>query len=249
MKRITSLLPEWVKTPLIVVRDFIRGFAYSGKGRFCPVCGKESRKFCDFGIAPREDAMCPQCGALERHRFVWLYFNKRTNLFDAGTIRMLHIAPEKCFENRLKKRLGENYVTADLLNPRAMVKMDIMDIKFPNESFDVIYCSHVLEHVSDDRQAMREFYRVLKPKGWAILLVPITVEKTFEDPSIVDPQERLKVFGQEDHVRRYGTDYTERLREAGFKVSITRVFDLLEKEDAILMGITPASGEIYLCTK
>src|SRR5262249_12426105 len=78
---------------------------------------------------------------------------------------------------------------------------------------------HVLEHVPDDRRAMREFYRVLKPGGWAILLVPITVERTFEDPAVVDPAERLRLFGQEDHVRRYGPDYGDRLSEAGFAVS------------------------------
>jgi SAM-dependent methyltransferase len=98
------------------------------------------------------------------------------------------------------------------MNPRAMVRMDITDIQYPKDTFDVIYCSHVLEHVVDDRKAMREFHRVLRPDGWALLLVPITVEKTFEDPSVTDPEERLSVFGQEDHVRCYGPDYVERLR-------------------------------------
>jgi predicted SAM-dependent methyltransferase len=127
--------------------------------------------------------------------------------------------------------------------------MDITDIKYPGESFDVIYCSHVLEHVTDDRRAMSEFHRVLRRSGWAILLVPIYDGLTFEDPSIVDPQERLKAFGQDDHVRRYGSDYVDRLRDAGFKVRVTRIDDLVGKADAIRMGLTPDSGEIYLCTK
>jgi SAM-dependent methyltransferase len=193
--------------------------------------------------------MCVHCGALERHRFVWLYLNRKTDLFDGRTKRMLHVAPERCFEYRLKECLGGSYVTSDLLDPRAMVKMDITDIQYPDESFDVIYCSHVLEHVQDDKRAMREFYRVLKEDGWAILLVPITADMNFEDPSIVNPLERLKVFGQEDHVRRYGPDYVDRLHEAGFKVTITRVSDLFEKDNVILMGLTSASGEIYYCTK
>jgi ubiquinone/menaquinone biosynthesis C-methylase UbiE len=173
----------------------------------------------------------------------------KTDLFDGLPKKMLHVAPEHCLEPLLKKRLGNNYITADLVDPCAMVKMDITDIQYPDESFDVIYCSHVLEHVQDDRRAMREFHRVLKADGWAILLVPITAKVTFEDPSIVEPSERLKAFGQEDHVRRYGPDYVDRLREAGFKVAVTRVGDLFEENDVIRMGLGPASGEIYHCTK
>ena len=130
-----------------------------------------------------------------------------------------------------------------------MVKMDITNIDYPDQSFDVIYCSNVLEHVQDDRKAMREFYRTLKSNGWAILLVPITVEETYEDPSIIEPKERLKVFGQEDHVRRYGPDFADRLREAGFSVEVTEVNDLVQNNEAVRMGLTPASGEIYYCTK
>ena len=107
------------------------------------------------------------------------------------------------FERLLKKQLGSGYLTSDIRHPRAMVKMDITDIQYPDNPFDVIYCSHVLEHVPDDRRALSEFYRILKPTGWAILLVPIIAEKTFEDPSITDPSERLKLFGQADHVRGY----------------------------------------------
>jgi SAM-dependent methyltransferase len=162
---------------------------------------------------------------------------------------MLHVAPELCFEPKLKQSLGENYLTADLFHPRAMIKMDITNIEYPPESFDVIYCSHVLEHVQDDRKAMREFHRTLKSDGWAILNVPINAEQTFEDPTITDPNERLKAFGQEDHVRRYGPDYADRLRESGFKVEIIRVNDLVNGDEANRMGLTPASGEIYFCTK
>lgn len=193
--------------------------------------------------------MCPHCEALERHRFVWLYFAKCTNLFDGRAKKMLHVAPEISFEDRLKQRLGGSYITADLMNSRAMVKMDITDIQYPEETFDVIYCSHVFEHIQDDRQAMREFYRVLKKDGWAVLCVPITADLTLEDTTVVDPRERLKMFGQEDHVRRYGHDYVDRLREAGFRVTVTRVSDLFKQEDSILMGLTLASGEIYFCTK
>jgi SAM-dependent methyltransferase len=145
--------------------------------------------------------------------------------------------------------MGDNYLTADLSDPRAMVKMDITNIDYPDGSFDVIYCSHVLERVQDDRKAIREFYRTLKCSGCAILLAPITAKKTFEDSSISDPEERSKVFGQRDHVRRYGPDYADRLREAGFSVEIIKVNDLIQNDEAVRMGLTSASGEIYYCTK
>lgn len=213
------------------------------------MCGKSSSGFAPYGITTREEAQCVHCGALERHRLLWLFLRERTDLFDGKPKKMLHVAPESCFESRLKERLGEDYLTADLSSSRAMVKMDICDIQYADQSFDVIYCSHVLEHVADDRQALRELFRVLKNNRWAILLVPITCEKTFEDSSIVDPKERLKAFGQEDHVRRYGPDYIERLRAAGFTVAITRVGDLADSAEAARMGLTPASGEIFYCTK
>jgi SAM-dependent methyltransferase len=249
MKKIASVLPKWARPPLRRAREFLRTAPYYGTARWCPVCGLPSRRFRTYGRELREDVMCIHCGALERHRFVWLYLNRMTDIFDGRTKSILHVAPEPCFENRLKKRLGDSYVTADLTSPRAMVKMDITDIQYPDESFDVIYCSHVLEHIQDDKRAMREVYRILKRRGWAIMLVPITADSTFEDPSIVNPHERLKAFGQENHVRRYGPDYVDRLREAGFKVTITRVPDIFEKDDVIRMGLSPASGEIYYCTK
>jgi SAM-dependent methyltransferase len=249
MKIPESWLPEWVIAPLKRAVKLVRVLSYFGKARYCSVCGNSSSHFRTSGEVPREEAECVHCGALERHRLLCLFWQKRTHLFDGKSRKMLHVAPEKCLESMLKERLGGDYLTADLFNPSAMVKMDICAIQYPEQSFDVIYCSHVLEHVPDDKQAMREFFRVLKNDGWAILNVPITGEKTFEDSSIVDPKERLKAFGQEDHVRSYGPDYVERLRDSGFTVEVIKVDDLAESDDVVRMGLTPASGEIYYCTK
>lgn len=252
-RKVVALLPPFIKDPLKRTRDYARTHVapvvYQGTGRLCPVCEKTSRRFARYGAISRKDALCMRCNSLERHRLLWLYINRKTDLFDGKPKKMLHVAPEACLEAKFRQRLGTGYVTADLFNPRAMVKMDIMDIGFPDESFDVIYCSHVLEHVADDRKAIKEFRRVLKRDGWAILLVPILGEKTFEDPSIVDPEARVLAFGQEDHVRRYGPDYVDRLRDAGFKVEITRVADLAAPDDATSMGLGPLSGEIYFCTR
>ena len=247
--RLSSLVPSFLKPALRGARGYLHGLRYRGTGRLCPVCGSASRRFAPFGAVPRGDALCVHCGALERHRLTWLFFRRRTDLFDRTSARMLHVAPEPTIETALRGRLGASYVTADLNDPKAMLKMDITDIQLPDESFDVIYCSHVLEHVPDDRRAMRELRRILKRDGWAVFQVPVEREATFEDPSVTDPKERARLFGQEDHVRLYGPDCADRLGEAGFRVTVTAPSDFLTREEIERMGITSAAGAIYYCTK
>jgi len=186
---------------------------------------------------------------LERHRFVWYFFKEKTNLFKKENIKILHVAPEKPFENQLKELVGKSYITADLFNPDAMVKMDITNIQYPDESFNVIYCGHVLEHVPDDKKAMSELLRVLKKDGWAVLMVPVNSDKTIEDPTLNNPKERLRLFGQEDHVRSYGPDFKDRLENTGFKVKVITPRDILTDEEIIRMGITKGAGDIFYCTK
>ena len=138
---------------------------------------------------------------------------------------------------------------ADLHAGNVDITMDICDMQLPDNRFDFIYCSHVLEHVTDDRKAMREFYRVLSPRGMAFLLVPITAEVTFEDPTVTDPKERLRLFGLEDHVRVYGKDYTDRLRQSGFDVEEVKPGDFLDAEEIKRMGITSSAGSLFICYK
>ena len=179
----------------------------------------------------------------------WLFFQQRTNIFQRTPKRMLHIAPERQLEKRFKQLAHLDYLTADLVNPTVMVKMDITDIRYPDNTFDIIYCSHVLEHVSDDRKAMRELHRVLKPAGWAVIMVPITAEKSFEDPSIIDPSARERVFGQHDHVRRYGPDFKERLAEAGFKVEPIVPTEIVPLKEIRRLAIREGQAPLFLCTK
>src|SRR5262245_5269575 len=242
-------LHQSVRTRWRSARSFIRKIPYLGTSRWCPVCGWRSRRFRQFKDHPNPEAQCVHCGALERHRFLWLYVQAHSNLFDGRRKRVLHVAPEACFVEKWRQRLGAGYLTADLSDKQAMVKMDITAIQMSDDTFDVIYCSHVLEHVLDDRRAMREFHRVLKPGGWAILLVPITAERTFEDPTVVDPDQRRRLFGQADHVRRYGPDYVDRLSEAGFAVSEINVSDLFSDAQARRMGIAKCAGCIHVCRK
>lgn len=223
---------------------------HAGITHYCPVCGSYVKRFKPFGIVSRrhDNAQCPICGAQERHRMVWVFFHEQTNLFDPTAKRMLHIAPENFFEKEFAKHKQIDRLTADLLMPNVMVKMDITDIQYPDNSFDVIYCSHVLEHVPEDRIAMSEFFRVLKPGGWAIFMVPIEAEETFEDPSITDPSERERLFYQNDHVRVYGPDFQDRLENTGFKVKKVAGHDFLSPRRIKRLALYERDF-IYWCAK
>ncbi|MDP3354233.1 MAG: methyltransferase domain-containing protein, partial [Flavobacteriaceae bacterium] len=134
--------------------------------------------------------------------------------------KVLHLAPEQCFVNLFRKQQNLDYLTADLYSPIADVKADILALPFDDNTFDVVFCNHVLEHIIDDQKAMSELYRVMKKGGFGIFQVPqdLNLEKTFEDFTITNPKERAIHFGQYDHVRIYGQDYFKRLENAGFEV-------------------------------
>ncbi|MCE5185482.1 MAG: methyltransferase domain-containing protein [Planctomycetaceae bacterium] len=230
----------------------LRKLWYCGRSRRCPVCGSSVRRFKPYGLARRPDAQCPVCGSLERHRFVWLFLTQRTGLCDGRPKRLLHLAPEPELERCLRRTPALEYVSADLFDPRAMLKMDIAQMGFDDSSFDMVYCSHVLEHVPDDRKAISEIRRVLKKDGVAVILVPITARQTFEDPSVTDPRRREELFGQDDHVRKYGPDFSARLAECGFNVETVCVSGLLSKEQSQKLGLARLDENktpIYVCTK
>lgn len=219
--------------------------------RFCVVCERDCDAFGHYGIIARADAQCPHCGSLERHRLLLLYLRGMTPLFDGQPRRMLHVAPEICLGTIFAAACGPGYLSADLNNTAAMERMDITDIHHDDDSFDVICCSHVLEHIPDDRKAMRELCRVLHPTGFAILNVPVMpIAETFEDPAIVEPADRQRVYGHFDHARNYGRDYADRLAESGFSVTVIRARDLLDAAGIVRHGLeNRCCGEIYVGRK
>ena len=222
--------------------------AHRGSRRYCTVCKSHLRSFRPYGHVKRLDAKCPVCDSVERHRFTWSFFERCTDLFDGLPKRMLHIGPEPAFEKRLRALDNLDYTTADFQDRQADVLMDITRIQYPDDSFDVIHCSHVLEHVSDDRRAMRELSRVLRPTGWATILVPVIAERTWEDPNITAPEERAKYFGQWDHVRAYGPDFIERLAAEGFEVRRMTAGDVLESADE-RERVQFKNEELFFCKK
>ena len=170
---------------------------------------------------------------------------------------MLHIAPEYAFLRRLSQTKGLRYVTGDLDSALASQRLDVMDLPFEAASFDFLVCNHVLEHVEDDRLALREIRRVLRPGGWAILMCPVDRRRarTHEDPAAITPEDRHRVFGQSDHLRLYGRDYPDRLAEAGFAVRADRYLDRFDERSIDRLGLRreedDAFGEeeVFLCTK
>lgn len=227
MKRFIRFLLNALPRPMLQrlagVGVPLLGLFYAGRGRECPICGCRRRKFLPYGyVVSRENALCPRCLSLERHRLLWLWLQRETTIA-VGDKTLLHIAPEVSLIRKFKeiyKRNPDHYVTADLESPLAKIHFDIRQIPLGDESFDIVICNHIMEHIDDDRKAMREVVRVMKRGGWGIILSPIDYSRgeTFEDDTITDPAERTRIFGQYDHRRIYGRDYAERLRSAGFEV-------------------------------
>ncbi|WP_209329116.1 class I SAM-dependent methyltransferase [Lunatimonas salinarum] len=252
MKRLISWVIRYV--PRKYLQLFSHSFLkisvlfYSGKNVSCNVCGKTFRKFLPYGRKARENALCPNCLALERHRLIWLFLQEKTAFFTQG-LKVLHVAPEHCFIERFASLPNLDYITGDLESPLAQVKMDIHQIPFADETFDVVFCNHVLEHVHDDIKACREINRVLKNTGWGIIQSPVyDMEVTLEDVSVTEPAEREKLFGQRDHVRKYGRDYAPRLSQSGLNVQENDFVKTLS-EEAIKKFALPPNEILYFCTK
>ena len=222
--RIFKLVLNTIPRPLLIkLSYFARPFfqlSLRGNKYEDPIDGKTFRKFLPYGYEnQRENVLSPSTLSLERHRLLWLYLQRETGFF-SDKLKVLHFAPEQAFYSRFRKLKNLDYTTTDLNSPLADVKADICQLPFEDNSYDFILCNHVLEHIPDDTKAMKELYRVLKPGGTAILQIPqdLSRETTFEDNTITSQKERARIFGQYDHVRVYGRDYFDKLREIGFRV-------------------------------
>lgn len=218
----------------------LRGMYYIGKKYHCPICNRHFRKMLAggfdlpiikeheiVGAGLRDNNICPYCQSTDRDRLIYLFLKDYSGMLQTK-MKVLHIAPEPSLYNVLRKLdnilyfPGTKYMEGIYYQKNINI-VDVLNLPYKNEEFDLVMCNHVLEHIPDDLKAMKELYRVLVPGGTAILQVPISykLEKTFEDFSVVDPKEKEKYFGQFDHVRIYARDYADRLTAAGFNVRMT----------------------------
>ena len=247
MKKLFKIILNTFPRPLLIRLSYVArpvlAFLLKGTQFTDPIDGKSFRMFLPYGYGnQRNNVLSPSTLSLERHRLLWLYLNNETDFFqseldtdsslkqpksfklrDAETnsvLKVLHFAPEQAFYKLFRNQKNIDYTTTDLFSPLADVKADICNLPFSDNSYDVILCNHVLEHIPDDTKAMQELYRVLKPGGMGIFQIPqdLKRETTFSDDSIINQKERAAIFGQYDHVRIYGRDYFDQLRAIGFKV-------------------------------
>lgn len=254
MKKVFKLILNAFPRPLLIrfsylARPFLK-LALHGNKYTDPIDGSSFNKFLPYGyVKQRENVLSPSTLSLERHRLLWLYLKNETDFFTRN-LKVLHFAPEQAFYKRFRKLKNLDYTTTDLNSPLADVKADICNLPFSDNEFDFILCNHVLEHIPDDTKAMQELYRILKPGGTAILQIPQDLDraKTFEDDSITDKKEREKIFGQYDHVRVYGRDYFDKLRNIGFRVEEVDYTRKLSSEEIDKYRL--AKGEIIpVCYK
>ena len=248
MKSIFKFILNTIPRPLLIRLSYVArpilAFFLKGTKFTDPIDGKNFKSFLSYGYGKqRDNVLSPSTLSLERHRLLWLYLQNKTDFFSAKK-KVLHFAPEQCFLKRFRELDNLDYTTTDLLSPIADVKADICDLPFDDNSYDVILCNHVLEHIPDDTKAMKELYRVMKPGGYGIFQIPqdLNRETTFEDDSITDKAERAKIFGQYDHVRVYGQDYFDKLRSVGFKVEEVDYTSKLSEEEIDKYRL--AKGEI-----
>ena len=239
MKYILKFLPRKFLIKYSFLITPILRIIFHGKRYTDPIDNSNYSKFLSYGYKRiRKNALCPGTLSLERHRLLWLYLDNETNFLNSS-LKVLHVAPEQVFYKKFKKLKNWEYLTFDLNSPIADIKGDLTSTNFKDESFDLIICNHVLEHIKDDKSALNEIYRVLKYNGTSILQVPINLrrEKTFEDSTIKSKIQREKYFGQYDHVREYGLDFKDRVEQSGFKVQMINYSKKISKDLIIKYGL------------
>ncbi len=254
MKKIFKFILNTIPRPLLIRLSYVARpvmeLLLKGNKFTDPIDGKSFRMFLPYGYGKqRNNVLSPSTLSLERHRLLWLYLKNETNFFTAKK-KVLHFAPEQAFYQLFRNQKNLDYTTTDLLSPLADVKADICNLPFTDNSFDVILCNHVLEHIPDDTKAMMELFRVLKPGGLGIFQIPqdLTRTSTFSDKTITDAKQRSEIFGQYDHVRIYGRDYFDKLRSIGFKVAEEDYTATMAPE--LVARYCLAKGEIIpVCTK
>jgi SAM-dependent methyltransferase len=243
-----STIPQKIRADMHVSFWKMKSIFVTGNNVNCNCCDKKFSRFLDYGdYKKRKNAICPNCLSLERTRMLWDFLKDSKYLNNKS---ILHFAPFRVIEKKIKQIPSIKYISGDIDPMLAMRKIDITKIDYNENSFDVVLCSHVLSVVKNDKKAIQELYRVLKPKGTLILQTYIykKYEKTFENFNIESNNERYKAYGKHYLQRCYGKDFIERFIKEGFSVDI-HVPNKTLTADKIKKHGLQNSGVIYLFTK
>jgi SAM-dependent methyltransferase len=249
-------LKHFLKMNILPGYLWLRSLKYLGNKVYCPCCGGHFSHFIEVG-PKKEPMLCPRCRSNDRDRFFWFFLNKNPGFLRPG-IKLLHISPETIYYKRFRKIPGVDYVAGDKFilqfastYPKGTIYLDITDMpQYEDNTFDFIFCSHVLEYIKEDGKALRELYRVLKPDGKAVISVPIRFGHydTIEDFNITDPKEQERLFGDTGHLRYYGEDYIKKVETAGFKPNFIPVADFISPE-MIKKSVIKPKDIVHLCYK
>lgn len=250
-----------IKSIKDIYRDYGKfyGDNLNGKKYFCNLCEGDIVEWHYIGFdypifqgkkivgGSRRRGRCPVCGGSDRERYVYHVLKKYTNLIDGSQHSVLHFAPEDFLSKKLRKLCQNRYISADIIPGRADIVADITELQFENEMFEYIICNHVMEHVLLEQRAFFEIRRCLSKTGILILTVPICWEqKTFENSSIITDADRIKWYGQKDHVRLYGNDIAERIRKFGFDVTVLYCKKIMDENSIYRYGFIPEDA-VLLC--
>lgn len=244
-----SIIPKKFHLLIFEITAKLLHCKYKGKIKQCPCCNAWLKDFAPFSQAhSAADRYCTNCLCFSRHRLLFPYLKNELDSFNIRDIKLLHIAPEKCLENIFRSNANIEYTSIDLNNKNADKLMDLTNLKFSDKAFDLIIAVHVLEHINNDLKAMKEIHRVLKPTGKAIILVPIDYQKanTYEDNNLKSYFQREKAYGQGDHMRLYGIDFSNKLVDAGFKVEAVNYAKKLS-DNYIKQNYIYKDEQIFIC--
>lgn len=227
---------------VLIMESVICGSLFCNEGYKCPCCNNKVKFFLPYGTKrQRVNAMCPKCGAMERDRLQRVFFQNLTEL-ESKSGKILHVAPEQAQYNYLKQRFGVGYISADIdaNAPNVMKQEDLRSLSFCDECFDIVICNQVLEHIPTNvDDAIRQIARVLKPDGFVIITVPIDLKsETLEDPSIKTDSDRIRYYGEANHYRMFGKDFSERLFSNGLKSVQVRAMDLMTASEYKRIGLS-----------
>jgi len=258
---IKKIIPRVYYTKISSVYHYLRLLSCYGFKYQCIFCNGHFRRLLPTGLENETAlsiigggyryALCPKCHSTDRERLIYWYIANKTNILNSqNSIKLLHIAPEKNLKKVFRNSNKIQYIDGDLNLLAADKKIDITDINFEDIFFDVIICSHVLEHIVDNRKVTYELFRVLRPEGFAILQVPISkkAKETFEDFTITTPEGREKYFGQKDHIRIYSKDYKNRFESVDFKLDLYGIKNDLTIKEIKILGLNQEEI-LYICKK